>query len=273
MRTKIAAGNWKMFKTTREARDFFKEWETLVAQAAVKEGAALAKKSDEAVTTKPQTKTVFFPSTILLGTVAETTADLNIEFGPQNIAWQKEGAFTGETSAVTAKEMGATYALIGHSERRSLFHETDEVIAKKVAFADSVGLIPMLCIGETLAERESGHTERVVSTQLRLGLSQLPATTAANGRAPFVIAYEPVWAIGTGKVATPEQAEDVHTFLRSELKELRGAAVADIVPILYGGSVKPDNAVVLSQRKNIDGFLVGGASLKPSDFLAISSAL
>lgn len=291
MRKKIAAGNWKMFKSVKEARDFFREWETLVANAAVKEGAVLAKDPAHAVSGAPgapiakkqSPEVIIFPSSILLTTVADATLDMDVEFGPQNIGWQQEGAFTGETSAVTAKEIGATFALIGHSERRSLFHEADEMIAKKVAFAESIGLVPMLCVGETLEEREKGQTEKVVAQQLKAGLSQLAiphanlhghgvVPTEDPNHIPFVIAYEPVWAIGTGKVATPEQAETVHTFLREQLKALRGSQ-ADSVPILYGGSVKPDNAVILAQRKNIDGFLVGGASLKPSDFLAIANAL
>jgi triosephosphate isomerase len=180
---------------------------------------------------------------------------------------EKEGAYTGENSPYVAEVMGATYALVGHSERRQIFGEQNSLICRKVAFASESRLTPMLCVGETLAEREANQTNKVISEQLELGLSELP-----KGR-QFIVAYEPVWAIGTGKVATPEQAEEAHAFLRLELKRLRGAEVANTTAILYGGSVKGENAPTLISQPNIDGFLVGGASLKPAEFASIVKSL
>ncbi|MEK6553690.1 MAG: triose-phosphate isomerase [Bdellovibrionota bacterium] len=244
-RKKIAAANWKMYKTPQEAEAYFEEWEAPESKAEV----------------------VFFPSTILLDTVSMEISGGNVHFGAQNIHFEKEGAFTGETSPETVKSMGAQYALIGHSERRTLFGETNEITAKKVQAAQAAGLTPMLCIGETLAEREAGKTLDVVKKQLNEGLSTLDA------KKPFVLAYEPVWAIGTGKVATPLEAEEVHAQIRAHLAEVLSKAISDTTPILYGGSVKPNNADELSQRPNIDGFLVGGASLKPEEFMQITDSL
>lgn len=247
MRRKIAAANWKMHKTPTEARDFFAGFKKEIPNI-------------------PQTcDVIFFVPALILGAVAEVAAPF--AFGPQNIYHEKEGAFTGENSPVVAEVMGCTYTLVGHSERRQLFKEDDALISRKVAFASESRLTPMLCVGETLKERDAGRTNEVISQQLTRGLSEIQA-----GR-PFMIAYEPVWAIGTGKVATPEQAEEAHAFLRSELARVKGGEVAEKTPILYGGSVKPDNAPSLVAQPNIDGFLVGGASLKPQDFAAIVNTL
>jgi triosephosphate isomerase (TIM) len=244
-RKKIAAANWKMFKTPQEAEVYFEDWQA----------------------PESETEVVFFPSTILLDTVSMNLKGDNVQFGAQNIHFENEGAFTGETSPATLKSMGAQYALIGHSERRTLFGETNELVAKKVKAAQANGLTPMICIGETLAERESGQTVEVVKKQLNEGLVHLDA------KKPFVLAYEPVWAIGTGKVATPDQAEEVHGQIRAHLAEILSPAVGEKTSILYGGSVKPDNAKELAQKANIDGFLVGGASLKPVDFGLIAEKL
>jgi triosephosphate isomerase (TIM) len=191
----------------------------------------------------------------------ESINGTEVEFGPQNIYFEKEGAFTGEISPMVAQKLGSRYALIGHSERRSLFGESDDLIAKKVRAAVDCRLTAMLCVGETLAERQAGRTNEVVSRQLKSGLSLI-----SEEKDSYVIAYEPVWAIGTGQVATPEQAEETHAFIRSQLKSKEAS-------VLYGGSVKPDNAAGLAAKPSIDGFLVGGASLKPKDFLAIAAAL
>jgi triosephosphate isomerase (TIM) len=247
MRKKIAAANWKMHKTPADAREFFIEFKKHVPVM------------------PDHCDVVFFIPALIFGSVSEIASPF--AFGPQNIFHEKEGAFTGENSAAVAEVMGATFALVGHSERRQLFGEGDDFIARKVAFACDNRLTPMLCVGETLAEREAGRTNEVVARQLTLGLSLLKEDKN------FVIAYEPVWAIGTGKVASPEQAEDAHLFLRQEIKRLRGESVASKTAILYGGSVKPDNAATLMAKANIDGFLVGGASLKPSDFATIVKQL
>jgi len=174
-----------------------------------------------------------------------------------------KGAFTGENSPAVLAEIGTPYALVGHSERRALFHETDEETGQKVKALHSVGIIPMLCVGEVLPEREAGRTRDVIVRQLRAGLAHRDSTSA------ITIAYEPVWAIGTGKVATPEQANEAHIALRAELVEIGGRDFADRTPILYGGSVKPDNAAEIAAKNEVDGFLVGGASLEVASFLSL----
>ena len=244
MRPFIVAGNWKMFKNAQETKVFVEEFLPLVERDL-------------------QKKTILFPPTICLHGMREAVSGSPIAFGAQNCHFEAEGAFTGETSPRTLKQFGASYVLVGHSERRTLFGETDEVLAKKVHAAQEFELTPILCVGESLKEREAGQTNAVIERQVRQGLS------LANLQAPLLIAYEPVWAIGTGKVATPAQAEDAHKFLRSVLHELGGAEFASRTVILYGGSVKPDNSRELGGQPNIDGFLVGGASLKPNDLAAI----
>jgi len=187
----------------------------------------------------------------------------NILLGGQNMFYEERGAFTGEISPLMLKDVGCSYVILGHSERRHIFGEDDELINKKVVSAVKHGLIPILCVGELLEERERGETEKVVKEQLRKGLAGLTSSD------DFVVAYEPVWAIGTGKTATPEQAQEVHEFIRGVLSELFGREKADEVRVLYGGSVKPENARGLISMPDIDGALVGGASLNAESFSKI----
>lgn len=189
-----------------------------------------------------------------------------VQWGGQNVYFETSGAFTGENSAATLKEMGGGYALVGHSERRHVFHEPEEWMAKKVLSLQKQGLTPVLCVGETLEERQAHQTEKVIGRQLETVLSQLEKDS------PLWVAYEPVWAIGTGQVASPEQASEAQTFLRSLIGKAWGDESARKIPLLYGGSVKPENAGELSRQPNIDGFLVGGASLKPESFIGIFNA-
>jgi triosephosphate isomerase (TIM) len=235
----ICAGNWKMNKTPAQAAAFVKQLRA--------EGG-------------DSSDFVIFPPALLASTVAEGLKGSHIGWGGQNCYFEAKGAFTGETSPMVLKEMGAGFCLVVHSERRALFGETDELLAKKFHAVQSVGLTPILCVGETLSERDGGRTEEVILGQLKAGLS-LGAPVK-----PFWIAYEPVWAIGTGKVATPEQVGQAHTLLREALPEAGKQA-----PILYGGSAKPDNVGALSALKNVDGFLIGGASLEVADFVKIHS--
>lgn len=237
---KIFAANWKLHKTPAETRAFFKAFKEISGKATG--------------------ELVFFPSAISLEAASETLKGSNIHFGAQNCYAQNQGAFTGENSAQVVKDLGGTYILIGHSERRALFGETDALVADKVAMVQNLGLTPMLCIGETLAEREAAHTFRVLETQLLLGLAK------ADKSKPLVVAYEPVWAIGTGKVATPEQVAETHTDVQNILTKMGFTA-----PILYGGSVKPDNAKNLMEQPHVSGFLVGGASLEVESFAKIAS--
>lgn len=212
-------------------------------------------------------ETVVFPPAVYLSQLSESLAGSGIEYGIQNVYFEEKGAFTGEISLAMAKEFGCKYVLIGHSERRELFGETNDVIAKKVVATLAAGLIPMLCIGETLQQRESGVTEDICREQVQ-------AVLAAVGIAAFekiVIAYEPVWAIGTGKTASPEQAQEVHAFIRTMLTA-EDAAVAQKTRILYGGSVKAASAENLFGQPDIDGGLVGGASLLAEEFVAICNA-
>ncbi len=202
-----------------------------------------------------------------LASVASQLQGSSVALGAQNVSEHQSGAFTGEVAPAMLRDVGCRYAIVGHSERRTIYGETSVQVAEKMAAALDAGLIPILCVGETLEERESGSTEQVVG-------EQLAAAVDRNGIAAFassVIAYEPVWAIGTGKTATPEQAQDVHHYIRSVLAG-HDASVAENVQILYGGSVKGDNAAGLFGMPDIDGGLIGGASLKPADFLAIASA-
>lgn len=238
---KIFAANWKLFKTPRETREFFSQFKDLAAKATG--------------------EIVFFPPAISLEAASESLRGTDFKFGAQNCYYQSQGAFTGENSAQVVKELGGSYILVGHSERRKIFAEDDNSIAEKVAHIQGLGLIPMLCIGETLQERESLHTFRVLETQLHLGLAK------ADKAKPLVIAYEPVWAIGTGKVASPEQVAETHNDVFSILEKMGFVGM----PILYGGSVKPDNAKGLIGLAHVDGFLVGGASLEPKSFSEIAS--
>jgi triosephosphate isomerase (TIM) len=209
---------------------------------------------------------IFFPSAVALAAVAEEVHDRpDIEVGVQNIHWEDQGAFTGELSGSMAREAGASYALVGHSERRHVFGESDEETALKCAAAHRGGLTPLLCVGETLGERKAGEAEQVVARQLRTGLSKLPAN------ATVVVAYEPVWAIGTGQNATPADAGQMHAHIRANLRQLTGERGAG-VQVLYGGSVNAGNVVELLAAPYVDGVLVGGASLQPSTWSAIARA-
>jgi triosephosphate isomerase len=206
-----------------------------------------------------------FPSPVLLPTVIPACSGSNVAVGAQNIHFAEEGAYTGETSVLQLLAVGGTHTLIGHSERRQYFAETDAIVNKKLHTALKHDIIPIVCVGEVLEERESGKTASVLKTQVTGAFVGITPETAE----PIVIAYEPVWAIGTGKTATPEIAADAHRIIREEVAKLLGADVAAAMRILYGGSVKPDNATALISLEEIDGALVGGASLKPDSFAAI----
>lgn len=247
MRKFVVAANWKLNKSPREAEAFFKTFLPKAADAS-----------------KEKTL-VFFVPAIDLTVTEQALRGSQVKWGAQNCYFETKGAFTGENSPAVLAEIGAPYTLVGHSERRALFHETDEETGKKVKALHAVGITPMLCVGESLAERENGTTNEVIVRQLRAGLAHRDASK------PVTIAYEPVWAIGTGKVATPAQANEAHAVLRQALVEIGGAALAEQTPILYGGSVKPDNAQEIAGQKEVDGFLVGGASLEVDSFLALCS--
>jgi triosephosphate isomerase len=242
-RKPLIAANWKMYKTPAEAADFVKAFLPMVAG-------------------HTRDEIALFPSPVLLPTVVPACKGSNVAVGAQNIHFAEEGAYTGETSIGQLKAVGGTHTLIGHSERRQYFAETDEIVNKKLHAALKAGVLPVVCIGEVLEERETGKTESVLKTQIAGAFAGITAEMAA----PIVIAYEPVWAIGTGKTATPEMAEDAHKIIRTEVAKLLGAEIAAGMRILYGGSVKPDNVTALMEQENIDGALVGGASLKADSF-------
>jgi triosephosphate isomerase (TIM) len=245
-RKKLIAANWKMYKTPSDAKAFVDAFLPLVA----------GHSRDEIA---------LFPSPVLLPTVIEAARGSNVAVGAQNIYFAEEGAFTGETSILQLKAIGGTQTLIGHSERRQYFGETDEIVNKKLHTALKHGIVPIVCIGEILAEREAGKTAQVLKTQVTGAFAGITPEAAV----PIVIAYEPVWAIGTGKTATPEMAVEAHKIIRAEVASILGPNVAANMRILYGGSVKPDNATALCGQEEIDGALVGGASLKPDSFSAI----
>jgi triosephosphate isomerase len=247
MKRPVLAANWKMNNGPTAAKTFM---ETFLA--------AYQPRSDRSV--------VFFPPAVTLSTVsAAITGRSDLVAGIQNIHWAEKGAFTGETSAAMARDAGARIVLVGHSERRHVFGETDAQCAKKCLAAAKAGLTFMLCVGETIAQREARQTEQVVTHQLREGLSQIPNLISAD----FLLAYEPVWAIGTGLTASAGDASAIHTVLRSELREMIGTR-SDEIPILYGGSVNAENAAGLLAAPEIDGLLVGGASVEAASWLAIA---
>lgn len=248
VRTPVIAGNWKMHKGPESARGFCREFVQVAPPA-----------SDRTV--------LLFPPAIAVTAVREALGEHEVGVGVQSIHWEAEGAFTGEISAAMAVEAGAGFALVGHSERRHVFGETEEETGKKVAAAVDAGLVPVLCVGETLDQRKAGRLEEVIIGQLDAGIAAIDEDAIAG----ILVAYEPVWAIGTGETATPEDAADAHGRLRTRLRERIGAD-ADAVPILYGGSVKPHNAAELLSAADVDGVLVGGASLDPRDFAKIASA-
>lgn len=245
-RTKLIAANWKMYKTPAEAKAFTDAFLPLVAG-------------------HTRDEIAIFPSVTSLATVVAAVAGSNVFAGLQNMHFAEEGAYTGETSAAMLKAVGATHTLIGHSERRQYFNETNDVVNRKLHTALKHGIFPIVCIGEVLEEREAGNTAHVLKTQITEALQGISAEAAA----PIVIAYEPVWAIGTGRTATPPMAIEAHQIIRAEVEKLLGSEVAAAVRILYGGSVKPDNCCDLVGLDEIDGALVGGASLKPDTFAAI----
>jgi triosephosphate isomerase len=241
----IVIGNWKMYKMAREAMDYIEEL-------------ALHIQSSEARVFLA----VPFTAIALAATSAKPT---KILIGAQNMNDAREGAFTGEIAAIMLKEAGARFVLLGHSERRQIFGEGDEMIERKVIRALEDDLIPVLCVGETAKERKEGKCEEVLKRQITTALQHVPQERTKE----LILAYEPVWAIGTGKTATPELAEEAHKICRECLVELFGKRKAGQIPILYGGSVKPENVHELVAEKNIDGVLVGGASLDPKTFAAI----
>lgn len=248
MRTRIFAANWKMNHGPTAARGFMREF---IAGHRV----------------RPSYEVFMFPPALAFAAARDAARHTSIKFGVQNIYYADRGPFTGENSASMAKDAGADYVLVGHSERRQVFGETDADTAAKCAAAERAGLTPLLCVGETLAERERGEMESVVTRQLRAGLSELTQRESTTS----VIAYEPVWAIGTGRNATPEDAAQTHGLLRRSLADLLGDRAND-VRILYGGSVTPANVGALLDAPDVDGVLVGGASLEVDHWLSICAA-
>jgi triosephosphate isomerase (TIM) len=246
-RKPIIAGNWKMHKTAGETVRFVHE---------LIQGFGNAQPACEVVVAPPFTA---------LESAVRAAVGKVIQVSGQNLHWEAQGAFTGEISAAMLRELGCSHVIIGHSERRQYFGETDETVNRKIKAALREDLIPIFCLGETLEQREAGKTFDVVGRQLTGGLMEVSLSDPIR----FVIAYEPVWAIGTGRTATPEQAQEVHAFLRHELAELAPKGFSEQVRLLYGGSVKPDNTRSLLACADIDGGLVGGASLKADDFLGI----
>ena len=248
MRTPFIAGNWKMFKTVGEAVVFAKELKSLVKDVTGVE-------------------IVVAPAFTAVHAVAEALRNTNVGVAGQNVYWEKEGAFTGEVSAPMLKEAGAEYAIVGHSERRRLFGETDAIVNRKTMAAIGAGLTPIVCIGETLEERERDETLAVLDRQIKDGLGEMSAAQLQE----IVLAYEPVWAIGTGRTATAAQAGEAHAHIRKRLRQWFGGDAADRCHIIYGGSVKPDNIRELIAEEDVDGALVGGASLDVRGFTEIVS--
>jgi triosephosphate isomerase (TIM) len=246
MRIPLIAGNWKMFKTVHEAIVFAKELRPLVKDV-----------TDVEIVVAP-------PFTAIHG-VAEALRNANVGVASQDLYWEREGAFTGEISAEMVKEAGAEFAIIGHSERRRLFGETDATVNRKLVAAIKAGLSAIVCVGETLEEREKNQTLDVLDRQVKNGLDAMTSDQIAD----LVLAYEPVWAIGTGRVATVAQAQEAHAHIRGRLRQWFGADAAERCHILYGGSVKPDNIAGLMQEPDVDGALVGGASLDVQGFAEI----
>ena len=250
LRKAVIAGNWKMNKTRPEAKELLEAIKPLVANA---EGKV------EVIACVPYTN---------LETAVAATAGSNVKVGAQNVHFEKSGAFTGEISADMLVEVGVEYVVLGHSERRQYFGETDETVNKRTKAALAAGLKPIVCVGELLWEREANITEEVIARQIKLDL----AGVSADDIKKTIIAYEPVWAIGTGKTATADQAQEVCAFIRATLAKLYGAAVADAVTIQYGGSMNAGNAAELLSKPDVDGGLIGGASLKANDFNTIVQA-
>ena len=245
MRKPIIAGNWKMNMTPSQAKELVTDLIPLVKDAAC--------------------DVVVCPPYVDIALVAELVKGTNIQVGTQNIHWAEKGAFTGEISAAMLKEAGAAYAIIGHSERRQYFGETDATVNSRTKAALAAGIVPIICVGESLEQREKGETDAVVSGQVKADLADIPGEAVAG----LVIAYEPIWAIGTGKTATDEQANETIGLIRETIASLYGQAVADQVRIQYGGSMNPKNVKGLMAQPQIDGGLIGGASLKAADFAQV----
>ncbi len=246
MRTPFIAGNWKMFKTNAEASAFVTD-----LRAAVEGISGM--------------QVVVAPPFTAIYSAAQAARGSNIEVSAQDLHWERQGAFTGEISATMIKEAGATYVIVGHSERRQLFGETDAIVSRKVQAAIGQALTPIMCVGETLEERERGETLAILDRQIRIGLDGLMAEHVGA----LVIAYEPVWAIGTGRNATAAQAGEAHAHIRTRLRQWFGGDAADACRVIYGGSVKPDNIRQLIAEPDVDGALVGGASLEVKSFVDI----
>jgi triosephosphate isomerase len=246
MRKKVIAANWKMYKTPDQARDFFRDFLPMIQN-------------------HDRDEIVLCPTYLAIDAAIQATKGSSIAIGAQDLYWQQEGAFTGEICGSMLVAVGATHVIVGHSERRQYFGETDDTVNLKLKAALEAGLVPIVCVGEVLEEREAGLTDDVLRRQCLRAFNKVSAKKAAH----MVVAYEPVWAIGTGKTATPQLAADAHAIIRSEAADSFGQEFADKLRILYGGSVKPENAHALMSEAEIDGALVGGASLDPKSFAAI----
>ncbi len=246
MRKKLIAANWKMYKTPDQARDFFRDFLPMVKD-------------------HDRDEIVVCPTYLAIDAAVNAVKGSAVAVGAQDLHWEKEGAFTGECNATMLVSVGVTHVIIGHSERRQYFGETDDTVNLKLKSALEAGLTPIVCVGEVLEEREAGLTDDVLRRQCLRAFHAISGKKAAK----LVIAYEPVWAIGTGKTATPQMAADAHAIIRGEAAKALGQEHADKTRILYGGSVKPENAKALMSEEEIDGALVGGASLDPKSFTAI----
>ena len=246
LRKPLIAGNWKMYKTIAETEAFMDQLAPRIFEV-------------------HHCEIVIAPPFTALRRAVELGEAIGIAIGAQDVHWEKEGAFTGEISAAMLREAGCRYTIIGHSERRQFFGETDDSVSRKLRAALAAGLRPIVCVGELLVEREAGQTEAVLDRQLAGGLAGLTEAEFS----PIIIAYEPVWAIGTGRTATPEIAQQAHAFIRGRVAQRVSSAAGERLRILYGGSVKPDNIAGLMAQPDIDGALVGGASLEPASFAAI----
>jgi triosephosphate isomerase len=249
MRRRVTAANWKMYKNAQETSAFFEQFTPLLSQPV-------------------HCEVVIFPVAISIPAAVQAAEETAIRIGGQNIFWAREGAYTGEISAEMLVAAGATWVLVGHSERRQYFHETDSDVLKKTQAALDAGLTPLVCLGERLSEHKAGRAEEILIRQFAGGIAGLTEEQFAR----IVIAYEPIWAIGTGQTATPEIAARAHRCIRSEAQKRFGCDAAEYVRILYGGSVKPDNIAGLMREPEIDGTLVGGASLDPHSFFKIVKA-
>lgn len=248
MRHPFIAANWKMHKTVHDTVVYVKEFRSLVKDV-------------------EDVEIVLAPPLTAIHAAAEAARNSNVGIAAQNVHWERQGAFTGEVSAAMVREAGAEYVIIGHSERRQLFGETDEQVNRKLQAALGAGLIPIVCIGETLAEREQGQTLDILDRQIKAGFDGISGEQVAS----LVIAYEPVWAIGTGRTATSAQAQEAHAHIRQRLRQWFGGPAADECHVIYGGSVKPENSRELVEQPDVDGALVGGASLDLRGFFEIVS--